>query len=161
MIPNIEFNTATCMLKFQSPSELKKYLKQTLEENVRELDRVEQLTGMLMREGKIDGDKPTTKGWVKLGAVFINKLDPEKAMLDSLFALTKEIKPRIVQTQEALKTVEKLSDAGIGHEDAVFLYLRLGLPERFVVAKADEPTVEKFKLDATFSAVDLVAGRKN
>lgn len=150
MIPNISFDTSTSMLKFNSSADLRRYLKKLLDSNLRELDKLNDVVALFMRDESI-GEKPSIKGWVKQGTVFINKIDSEKATLDVLFALGREIKPRVVQIQEALKVAEKLEAMGFGPEDALMLYTKLGMPERFVLIRTDAPEpAEKYVHMATY-----------
>ncbi|QQG49316.1 MAG: hypothetical protein HY247_03120 [archaeon] len=151
MIPEISFDTSTSMLKFHATADLRRYLKRALEANLREMDKVSDVIALVMRDDRIDSESPSVKGWVKAGTVFVNKSDPEKATLDVLFALTREIKPRIAQIQEALKATEKLESLGVDAEDALLLYTKFGMPERFIVIKTDAPEEQQtFELKASY-----------
>ena len=151
LIPEISFDTSTSVLKFHSAADLRRFLKKVLDSNLKETDKVSDVIALVMRDERIDSESPSVKGWVKTGTVFVNKTDPEKATLDVLFALTREIKPRIAQIQEALKATEKLEALGVDSEDALLLYTKLGLPERIIVIKTDAPDEEKrFELNETF-----------
>ncbi|MBI3858696.1 MAG: hypothetical protein HY296_00435 [Thaumarchaeota archaeon] len=101
MIPDVSFDTTTAMLRFQSVIDLRRHLKKMLEDNLKELDKVGNITAMVMRDESIDVSEPSVKGWVKTGTVFVNKSDPEKATLDVLFAMVREIRPKVVKITES------------------------------------------------------------
>ena len=150
MIPEISFNASTSMLRFHSVPDLRRYLKRILDGNLREMDKMSDAMGLAMRDDRFDTE-PSIKGWVKRGNLFINKDDPDKATLDVLFHLSREIKPRIAQVSEALKTVEKLDSLGISEDASLILYVRFGIPERVIVIRTDEPAPgERFELKATY-----------
>lgn len=150
MIPEISFNASTSMLRFHSVPDLRHYLKRILDGNLREMDKMSDAIALAMRDDK-SPPEPSIKGWVKQGNLFINKDDPDKATLDLLFHLSREIKPSIAQVSEALKTVDKLESMGISEEASLILYVRSGIPERVIVIRTDEPTPgERFELKESY-----------
>lgn len=139
------------MLKFQSMPDLRRYLKRMLDGNLREMDKMSDAMALAMRDDRFDSDKASIRGWVKQGNLFINKDDPDKATLDLLFHLSREVKPRTAQISDALKTVEKLESMGIREDASLILYVRLGVPERIIVIRTDEPMPgERFELKASY-----------
>ncbi|MGP8126116.1 MAG: hypothetical protein ACLQEQ_09710 [Nitrososphaerales archaeon] len=151
MIPEITFNASTSILRFQSVPDLRRYLKKILDGNLREMDKMNDAVALAMRDDRYDSENPSIKGWVKRGNIFINKEDPDRATLDLLFHLSREVKPRIAQVSEALKAVEKLDSMGIDEDASLILYVRFGIPERVIVIKTDEPKPgEKFELQESY-----------
>jgi len=150
MIPEISFNAATSMLRFHSVPDLRRYLKRILDGNLREMDKMSDAIALVMRDDK-STPEPSIKGWVKQGNLFINKDDPDKATLDLLFHLNREMKPSITQISDALKTMDKLEAMGISEEASLILYVRSGIPERVIVIKTDEPAAgERFELKESY-----------
>lgn len=151
MIPEVSFDASTSILRFQSVPDLRRYLKKVLDGNLREMDKMNDAVALAMRDDKYDSKHPDIKGWVKQGNLFINKTDPDRATLDLLFHLSREVKPRFAQISEALKVAEKLDSLGIGDDASLILYLRLGIPERLIVVKTDEPAPdERFELKESY-----------
>lgn len=151
MIPEISFNASTSILRFHSVPDLQRYLKRILDENLREMDKMNDAMALAMRDNRNNSDHSSIKGWIKQGNLFINKVDPDKATLDLLFHLSREMKPRIAQVSDALKTVEKLESLGISDKASLILYVRFGIPERVIVTRADEPALdERFELKKSY-----------
>jgi hypothetical protein len=154
LIPEISFNASTSILRFQSVPDLRRYLKKLLDGNLREMDKLNDAVALAMRDDKFDSKQHDIKGWVKRGNLFVNKEDPDRATLDLLFHLHREIKPRFAQISEALKAVDKLESEGINEEAPLILYTRLGIPERIIFIKTDRPAPgEKFELKESYVTV--------
>lgn len=155
MIPEINFSTETAVLKFYSLADLRRYLKRLLESYEREMDKLANVMGNMMRDEKIDAENPSTKGWAKAGNVFVNKQEPEKGTLDVLFHLTHEIRPKIKHVEETLTSADQFDSLEISENSTFLLYVRDGVPERIIAVAADEPgeEQEKFVLTATYKTV--------
>jgi len=153
MIPEISFNGSTSILRFQSVPDLRRYLKKMMDGNMREMDKLNDAVALAMRDGRYDSEHSSIKGWVKKGNLFINKDDPDRATLDLLFHLSREVKPRFVQVSEAIKATEKLESMGIDEKASLILYVRLGIPERIIVIATDAPVPEeRFELKQSYIA---------
>ena len=153
MIPEISFNGSTSILRFQSVPDLRRYLKKMMDGNMREMDKLNDAVALAMRDERYDSGQVSIKGWVKKGNLFINKDDPDRATLDLLFHLSREVKPRFVQVSEALKAAEKLESMGIDEKSSLILYVRLGIPERIIVVATDAPAPEeRFELKQSYIA---------
>jgi hypothetical protein len=151
MVPDLSFDQSTSIVYFNSVPDLRRYLKHVLDGNLREMDKMSDAMAMAMRDNRYDAEHPSIKGWVKKGNLFVNRDDPDRATLDLLFHLSREIKPRIAQISEAMKAVEKLDSLGIGDEASMILYVRQGIPERIIVVGTEAPSQkERFELKATY-----------
>jgi hypothetical protein len=151
VIPEISFSASTSILRFHSMLDLRHYLKRILDENLREMDKMSDAIALAMRDKRYDSEHPSVKGWVKHGNLFVNKDDPDKATLDLLFSLSREIKPRITQISDTLKTAEKLESIGVGDKASLLLYVRLGIPERVIVTTAEQPAPDgRFEFKKSF-----------
>lgn len=151
MIPEISFNTSTSILRFHSVHDLRRHIKRILDVNLREMDKMSDVMGLAMRDDRYDSDKVSIKGWVKQGNLFVNKDDPDKATLDLFFHLSREVKPTTAQISDALKAVDKLESMGIREDASLILYVRLGIPERIIVIRTDEPAPgERFELKESY-----------
>ncbi len=154
VIPEVSFNQSTSILRFHSVPDLRRYLKRVLDENLREMDKMSDAMALAMRDNRYDAEHPSIRGWVKRGNLFVNKEDPDRATLDLLFHLSREIKPRIAQISESLKAVERLDAIGIDEDADTILYIRLGIPERIIVVKTDSPVPgERFELKESYITV--------
>ena len=151
MIPPISFATATSLRRFNSVVELRKHLKKLYDDALQEMDKVNSTIGLVMRDNPDETQEQSVKGWVKFGNVFVNKSDTERATLDILFAIHREMKPRIARIEGALKSAEKLDELGIYPEEPMILMERFGVPERFIALKVDDAEKrEKFSLKETY-----------
>lgn len=155
MIPEITFTTETAVLKFYSVADLRRYLKKLLETYEREMDRVSNVIGTLMRDPDIDAENPSTKGWSKVGNLFVNKQDPEKGTLDVLFAMMHDIKPKVKHVEETLMRSEQLDSLEIAENSTFLLFVKDGVPERLIALPTDMPTEspDRFVLTATYKTV--------
>ncbi len=138
MIPEVKFEFTTGVERFDSLQNLRSYLKQLLDAYQREFDKVNSLTGELLRNEDMESDKARSKGWFEAGNMFVNKSDPARAGLDIMLQVIKEAKPKIASLEESLKAFEQFENLQIS-EDAIFLlYLREGVPERIIVGPSSQ-----------------------
>ena len=141
------------VVRFYSLSDVKKYLKELLERYQRDYDKSSNVVGALLRtEGGKGMEVIMSKGWAKVGAIFVNVADPEKGGMEMTFQLVTEMKPRITKTEETLKTFESVEALPIPADSTFLLYLHAGIPERLVV-DTTEPRPEIYAFKGDFATV--------
>ena len=124
----------TGVIRFYSLNDVRKYLKELLEKYQRDYDKSSNVIGSLLRtEGGKGMEVIMSKGWAKVGSMFVNVSDPEKGGMEVTFQLVTEMKPRISKTEEVLKTFESVEGLPIQGDSTFLLYLHGGIPERLVV----------------------------
>ena len=139
------------VIRFYSLADLRKYLKELLERYQREFDRSSNVIGSLLRtEGQKGMEVIMSKGWAKVGSIFVNIQEPEKGSMEVVFQLVTEMKPRLAKTEEVLKTFEAVEQLPIPEEASFLLYLRGGVPERLVV-DTTEPKPTPYALKGKFN----------
>ena len=135
------------VIRFYTLNDVRKYMKELLERYQRDYDRSSNVIGSLLRtEGGKGMEVIMSKGWAKVGAMFVDVTDPEKGGMELTFQLVTEMRPRISKTEEVLKTFESVEALPIASEATFLLYLHSGIPERLVVDTTEtkpEPYVYK------------------
>jgi len=137
------------VIRFYSLNDVRKYLKELLEKYQRDYDKSSNVIGSLLRtEGGKGMEVIMSKGWAKVGSMFVNVSDPEKGGMEVTFQLVTEMKPRISKTEEVLKTFESVEGLPIQGDSTFLLYLHGGIPERLVVDSTEgRPELYNFKGD--------------
>ncbi len=137
------------VLRFYNLNDVRKFLKELLERYQRDYDRSSNVIGSLLRtEGGKGMEVIMSKGWAKVGSMFVNVSDPEKGGMEMTFQLVTEMKPRISKTEEVLKTFESVEGLPLQADSTFLLYLHGGVPERLVVDSTEaRPEVFSFKGD--------------
>ena len=137
------------VIRFYSLNDVRKYLKELLEKYQREYDRSSNVIGSLLRtEGGKGMEVIMSKGWAKVGSMFVNVSDPEKGGMEVTFQMVTEMKPRISKTEEVLKTFESVEGLPIEPDSTFLLYLHGGIPERLVVDSTEgRPELFNYKGD--------------
>jgi len=144
----------TGILRFYSLGDVRKYLKELLERYQRDFDRSSNVIGSLLRtEGGKGMEVIMSKGWAKVGSMFVNVSDPEKGGMEVTFQLVTEMKPRISKTEEVLKTFESIEALPIQGDATFLLYLHGGVPERLVV-DTSETRPESFSFKGDFATAE-------
>jgi hypothetical protein len=122
------------VIRFYNLGDVRKYLKELLDRYQRDYDKSSNVVGSLLRtEGGKGMEVIMSKGWAKVGAMFVNVADPEKGGMEMTFQLVTEMKPRISKTEEILKTFESVEQLPIQADATFLLYLHGGVPERLVI----------------------------
>ena len=151
MVSETGVNMYSGVIRFYSLADLRKYLKELLERYQREFDRSSNVIGSLLRtEGQKGMEVIMSKGWAKVGSIFVNIAEPDKGSMEVVFQLVTEMKPRLAKTEEVLKTFESVEQLPIPEEATFLLYLRGGVPERLVV-DTTEPKPTPYALAGKFS----------
>ncbi len=137
------------VIRFYTLNDMRKYLKELLERYQRDYDKSSNVIGSLLRtEGGKGMEVIMSKGWAKVGSMFVNVSDPEKGGMEVTFQLVTEMKPRISKTEEVLKTFESVEGLPIQADSTFLLYLHGGVPERLVIDSTEaRPEVYGFKGD--------------
>lgn len=137
------------VLRFYSLTDVRKYLKELLERYQRDFDRSSNVIGSLLRtEGGKGMEVIMSKGWAKVGSMFVNVSDPEKGGMEMTFQMVTEMKPRIARTEEVLKAFDSVEGLPIQTDATYLLYLHGGIPERLVVDSTEtKPEIFSFKGD--------------
>lgn len=137
------------VLRFYSLSDVRKYMKELLERYQRDYDRSSNVIGSLLRtEGGKGMEVIMSKGWAKVGSMFVDVTDPEKGSMEVTFQMVTEMKPRISKTEEILRSFEAVEALPIQSEATFLLYLHQGIPERLVIDTSEaKPETFAFKGD--------------
>ena len=150
MIPETGVSAISGVKRFYSLSDVRRYLKELLDNYQREYDKSSNVIGSLLRS---DGGKGMevimSKGWAKVGALFVNITDSEKGGMEVVFQIVNEMKPRVVKTEEVLKSFDSIEGLPIPDDATFLLYLRGGVPERLIVDTI-ETKPQKFLFNAKF-----------
>jgi len=153
MIPETGVSATTGILRFYSLNDVRKYLKELLDSYQREYDKSSNLIGSLLRSSGGKGmEVILSKGWTKVGSLFVNQTDSEKGGMEVVFQIVNEMKPRVTKTEEVLKTFDAVEGLPVPDDATFLLYLRGGVPERLIVDML-ETKPQKFKLDGKFRLV--------
>jgi hypothetical protein len=122
------------VLRFYSLADVRRYLKELLEKYQRDFDKSSNVIGSMLRnEGQKGMEVIMSKGWAKVGSMFVNVQDPDRGGMEVVFQLVTEMKPRLAKTEEVLKTFESVEQLPIPGDASFLLYLHGGVPERLVV----------------------------
>ena len=141
------------IVRFYSLNDVRKYMKELLERYQRDYDRSSNVIGSLLRaEGGKGMEVIMSKGWAKVGAMFVDVTDPDKGGMELTFQLVTEMKPRISKTEEVLKTFESVEALPIQTEATFLLYLHGGIPERLVI-DTTEPKPEAYAYKGDYATV--------
>jgi len=153
VIPETGVSTVSGVLRFYSLTDVRRFLKETLDEYQKQYDKSSNVIGSMLRsEGQKGTEVIMSKGWAKVGSLFVNVTDPEKGGMEIVFQIVNEMKPRVAKTEEVLKTFESVEGLPIPDDASFLLYLRGGIPERIVV-DTREPRPQRFTYDGRFIAV--------
>ena len=130
-------------------NDVRKYMKNLLERYQRDYDRSSNVIGSLLRaEGGKGMEVIMSKGWAKVGAMFVDVTDPDKGGMELTFQLVTEMRPRISKTEEVIKTFESVEALPIATEATFLLYLHNGIPERLVIDTTEtKPEAYTYKGD--------------
>ena len=141
------------VIRFYALGDVRKYLKELLERYQRDYDKSSNVVGSLLRtEGGKGMEVIMSKGWAKVGEMFVNVADPEKGGMEMTFQLVTEMKPRISKTEGVLKTFESVEALPIPGDATFLLYLHAGIPERLVI-DSTEAKPELFAFKGNFATV--------
>jgi len=137
------------ILRFYALNDVRKYMKELLQRYQKDYDKSSNVIGSLLRtEGGKGMEVIMSKGWAKVGAMFVDVTDPEKGGMELTFQLVTEMKPRISKTEEVLKTFENVEALPIPTDATFILYLHSGIPERLVIDSTEpKPEAYAFKGD--------------
>ena len=153
MVQETGVNMFSGVVRFYSLADVRRYLKEMLERYQRDFDKSSNMIGSMLRnEGQKGMEVIMSKGWAKVGSMFVNVQDPEKGSMEVVFQLVTEMKPRLAKTEDVLKTFESIEQLPIQSDASFLLYLHGGVPERLVV-DTNEPRPEHFKFAGEFTTV--------
>ena len=151
MVGETGVNMFSGVVRFYSLGDVRKYLKELLERYQKDFDRSSNVIGSLLRvEGQKGMEVIMSKGWAKVGSLFVNISEPEKGSMEVVFQLVTEMKPRLAKTEEVLKSFESVEQLPIPEEASFLLYLRGGVPERLVV-DSTEPKPVPYAMKGKYS----------
>jgi hypothetical protein len=132
--------------RFYSLGAVRSYLKDLLDKYQKEYDKSSNVIGSMLRSEGRGMEVIMSKGWAKVGSMFVNIEEPERGGMEVVFQLVTEMKPRLAKTEEVLKTFETVEALPIPVDATFLLYLRGGVPERLVIDTLDvKPEVYAFK----------------
>jgi hypothetical protein len=150
VIPETGVRATTGILRFYYLADVRRFLKGLMDEYQREYDRASNIMGSLLRT---DGGKGmeviASKGWAKVGGLYVNMADTEKGAMEIVFQIVNEMKPRLTKTEAVLRTFDGVEGLSIPEDATFLLYLRGGVPERLIVDTVDTRP-EKFAYSGRF-----------
>ncbi len=153
MVQETGTNLYSGVVRFYTLNDVRKYLKELLEKYQRDYDKSSNVIGSLLRtEGGKGMEVIMSKGWAKVGSMFVNVSDPDKGGMEVTFQMVTEMKPRITKTEEILKTFDSVEGLPIQADATYLLYLHAGVPERLVI-DSTEPRPEVFSFKGDFATV--------
>jgi cobalamin biosynthesis protein CbiD len=149
--PETGANMVSGVVRFYSLNDVRRYLKELLDLYQREFDKSSNVVGSMLRS---DGGKGMeviiSKGWAKVGSLYVNMNDAEKGRMEVVFQIVNEMKPRMTKTEEVLKAFESVEGLPIPDDATFLLYLRTGIPERLIV-DTTETRPPRYSFDAKFT----------
>jgi hypothetical protein len=150
VIPETGVSAVTGVLRFYTLIDVRRYLKELMDTYQKEYDKSSNIIGSLLRS---DGGKGMevimSKGWAKVGSLFVNVSDSEKGSMEVVFQIVNEMKPRLAKTEEVLRGFEGVEGLPIPDDATFLLYLRGGVPERLIVDTV-ETRPQKFIFNGKF-----------
>jgi len=153
MVQETGMNMFSGVIRFYALADVRKYLKELLERYQREFDRSSNVIGSMLRDQGGKGmEVIMSKGWAKVGSMFVNVQDPEKGGMEVIFQLVTEMKPRLSKTEEVLKTFESIEQLPLTADASFLLYIHQGIPERLVV-DTNETRPEPYRLSGEYVTV--------
>jgi hypothetical protein len=145
-------NFSSGALRFFSIEEMKAYLKELQETYSKEYESTTDLVGELYRSmGPRTAGGSATSSWNRMGAIYVNSVDAERASIEVALQLLNDLKPKLTKTGEVLDEFGAIEDMPVSPDSTFVLYMRNGAPERLIVDTAS-PKDEKFTLSAVYSA---------
>jgi hypothetical protein len=146
MIQETGVNLFSGVVRFYSLAAVRAYLKDLLDKYQKEYDKSSNVIGAMLRSEGRGMEVIMSKGWAKVGSMFVNIEEPERGGMEVVFQLVTEMKPRLAKTEEVLRTFETIEALPIPVDATFLLYLRGGVPERLVVDTLDmRPEAYAFK----------------
>jgi DNA replication initiation complex subunit (GINS family) len=150
VIPETGVSTVSGVLRFYSLSDVRRYLKGLLDTYQKEYDKSSNVIGSLLRsEGGKSMEVIMSKGWAKVGNLFVNLTDSERGTMEVVFQIVEEMKPRVAKTEAVLRSFDTVEGLPIPEDATFLLYLRGGVPERLIVDTV-ETKPQKFLLNGKF-----------
>lgn len=137
MIQETGVNLFSGVVRFYSLAAVRSYLKDLLDKYQKEYDKSSNVIGSMLRSEGRGMEVIMSKGWAKVGSMFVNIEEPERGGMEVVFQLVTEMKPRLTKTEEVLRTFETVEALPIPVDATFLLYLRGGVPERLVVDTLD------------------------
>jgi hypothetical protein len=137
MIQETGVNLFSGVVRFYSLAAVRAYLKDLLDKYQKEYDKSSNVIGSMLRSEGRGMEVIMSKGWAKVGSMFVNIEEPERGGMEVVFQLVTEMKPRLAKTEEVLRTFETVEALPIPVDATFLLYLRGGVPERLVVDTLD------------------------
>ena len=146
MRSDTEFNPTPVILRLDSLSALRIYLKRILEHYQEDVDKYGDTSANLMREiakrsltgsshensSRNSGTGSSSPPWSKLGPLFLDTQDPLLGTNELVLQALEESQFKMSQTLKVLKTFDEVQNAGVSEESSLLLYLRNGVPDRLV-----------------------------
>lgn len=122
------------VLRFYSMEDIRKYIKVLLDSYQREYDRSSNVIGGMLRDKTKNAQEVIqSRGWSKVGEVFVNSIEPGRGNMEVIFQLLNEMKPRIAKTEEVLRAFDVVENLSAPEDATFLLFLRNGIPERIIV----------------------------
>jgi len=135
------------LVKLNSISSLKLYLRDLMNFYERETDRYGDKVGRLIRhlDSQADGNevkKLREVEWKKTGMVMLSTSEPERGTLELLIEAMEDYKAKATRTAEVLTNIDKLDEVGVPADAAILVYMRHGVPLRILIDSKRTPEVD-------------------
>jgi hypothetical protein len=150
--PEAGLDITSGVIRFYALEDMRKYIKNLLDSYQREYDRSSNVIGSMLRDKKGAQEVIQSRGWSKVGEVFINSIEPGRGSMEVIFQLLNEMKPRISKTEEVLRSFDVVENISVEEGATFLLFLRNGIPERIIVDSTVKRP-EKFGYKAMLKAV--------
>ena len=98
------------------------------------------------------GQKPTAKGWTRVGELPVNVSDPTGALAQVTLRIVEDYKAKVDRLTETLKSFKDIDSVSQGAGTSYTLYIMRGVPEG-VIVEYTARRVEAFAFAASFRAV--------
>ena len=153
MKPEAGMEITSGTVRFYALEDMRKHIKSLLDTYQREYDRSSNIIGSMLRDkSKNSQEVIQSRGWTKVGEVFVNSIEPGRGAMEMIFQLLNEMKPRITKTEEVLKTFDAVEGLPVTDDVTYLLFLRNGIPERIVIDSTVKRP-DKFAFKAMFKTV--------
>lgn len=153
MKPEAGIDIPSGMIRFYNLEDVRRYIKNLLDDYQREFDRSSNVIGSMLRDRTKNGQEVIqSRGWSKVGEVIVNSIEPGRGSMEVIFLLLNEMKPRITKTEEILKSFDLVENLPIQEDVTYLLFLHNGVPERLIIDSTVKRP-EKFAFAAAFKTV--------
>ena len=140
------------LVRFYSLDDMRRYIRELLADYEREVDRLSNQVGSLLRTQEENNTQLFSKAWFRIGSLYANSADSRKGLIEVTFQILKELRPKLVTLRDALQSFETMDNLDVPSDASLVLYLKNGVPERIIV-DTDEGRPAIFTFNGTINTV--------